>query len=338
MACRVYALGMARKNDELDSIHGYEFVSEAGVYVKRGLDPSDYFIIPPGKEEEEKEGTSDAKENNGKNTESQEESKTDAVEAMAAVLLLTKFIEPNESMVVEYLDLAIKDFAPKRKFVEQAVIGWNSLTHLERALYLSETKTLSGFLARERGVMGGIGDLLVGDTLNPNDDPALCMLVQYGFFPYSMMRYEPKRSGKDVMAWYLNNMHGQYLAEKGFGALWVMQVLIEDNFLPPRNEVELLLEHQTMKSRTLNIPKYPLINVDEALDIIYSKYPGAASMSSLGDSSGLVLKERALNVAKEFAMWAESDKHLEAVDDLAFRSVEEKIGRDDIGSKSLLDN
>ena len=309
---------MAGMGEGVKNVHGYEFISEKGVYVRRGLDPAEYFVLPDPKKEEE--------------------SKIETAEEITAVLLLSKFLEPNAEMVVGYLDDAIKGFFPKAKFVAQKTIGWNSLTPLERALYLSDTKTLTGFLEREPGVMTGIGHILSGETLHPDDDPTMCLFVQYGFFPDSLMKREPKHEGKNAFDWYFDNLHNQDLTDKGLGIGWVMQVLTEDGVLLPRNEIETLIWHQTRKSRAVNAPKYPLTNVDEVMDVIYSQYPDVASMGELDDSSGHVISKRALSVAKEFAVWEESDKYFDAIDDLALRSIEEKIGRDDINSKSLLDN
>ncbi len=133
-------------------------------------------------------------------------------------------------------------------------------------------------------------------SLAEGETPLGYMETVLGILPERLI-FQHQSEGKiDGRGWYEAALLNEKIREAGMGYMWRMRIRYDD-YLPERNDVDVLLRNETHGSRTLDISlaNYNVEAARRVVDFAYDRFPDRASIDLLTDISGDILDSASID-------------------------------------------
>ncbi|MEW5896625.1 MAG: hypothetical protein AB1668_02965 [Nanoarchaeota archaeon] len=218
------------------------------------------------------------------------------IAGIQGVVLLGTFTEPTEDQVVEHLRETAQNTSSFGHLVLPTGVDYMAgKSLLEIAIMKLPEQIRQHLRTAEKDCMTFVRRHTLAEKASPEDAPRY-LQTRYGFIPAKFLEQDETTWKKDGSIWFNAVLSHELLRKNGLGERWSMNLLLSDEGLPNRPELEILLKHGTHGSRTLDInrTRYNIESVREVVDALYRAFPTPEQLSQLRDTSAGALEEMSM--------------------------------------------
>jgi hypothetical protein len=197
---------------------------------------------------------------------------------MRRLVLLTRFTEPSEDQVVDFLQKKVASLNRGGLIVTpsgQQVSSTKSL--LERVILALPPQVKQDIVGKDERCIGFIRSNIPCPALKPGEQPSSFLTIKYG-----QLTQELIAANKDNIKsarWYHAAFSDSDLSERGLGGRWKIQVTLPNGLLPRRDDAAQVLEDFKVSGM------YSAKEGRGVLDALYEGLQSAEQISQLRDVS-----------------------------------------------------
>ena len=199
--------------------------------------------------------------------------------SLRAVVLPKTYVEPTEDEVLEHL-LCTND----------ELVGES---HLVKVLKSLPSLIRLALRDRNEDYLKFIRENIPFSNLEREGRTDRYLFVSYGLLCDKFIK-EARSKGEIDLEWYTGAFSDLSLRKRGRGGRWDIKILLGEDGLPKRDEMDILLKHEVDISRTFCcVGFYNTEQLNEVIDFIYYKFSKPTSFVILPDMREEVLEQGA---------------------------------------------
>lgn len=209
-------------------------------------------------------------------------------DVLREVILLNRYTEASEDQVVEYLRQKTEEVESTAALILPSGVESEGKNILESALIALPPTA-------RRHIRTGFDDCIrfvrqntPAPYIEEGELPDKFIYVGYGLIPLETIKANEERGNVEKAGWYRAALSHEPLIRAGMGERWNMKLLLTQNDeLPNRAELDILLKHGAHESRTLSINRtnYPIEQVRNVANAIYEGLFPPQEIANLRDAS-----------------------------------------------------
>ncbi len=204
------------------------------------------------------------------------------------IVITRTYTTPTEDQVIDHLRNTAKEVEAIANLIIPQRLNDEERNPLEQLLIELPNACLRDIVNGDEGCM----NYLRANT-PALDTSSQYLRTWYGLIPKKIIERHKDEISINGSNWYSAALSNDDLRKAGFGEKWSLRILLEDWKLPEKDAIDFLLNHGTHGSRTLDVSKtnYPVVEVRQFLDIIYTSFGDIENLKQLKDVSQDVLEE-----------------------------------------------
>jgi len=196
-----------------------------------------------------------------------------------ALVFLSRHTKPTEDEILTYIQDTAKKISGAAALIVVGHAARQNRTPLEGIL-LKLPQPVLGHVAMGRPDCTQFLREHIGDGAR-RQTPQQYVTIGYGTLPES--GFIPGQNE----AHYFGELARETKKGQGYGRAWDVELLIENGLLPAYDDVQLMLKHQTTRSRTLVVTpdQYDVSQVSDAFKVVHAGLVTPETLSHLPDAS-----------------------------------------------------
>ncbi len=214
------------------------------------------------------------------------------------IMIFERFVEATEDEVVRYLQAKARDLSTAASLVLPGRHAEdNGRSMLEKAVMALPQKVISSIEMGNKELIRFIRSNTSARAVVPGEDLRVYVQARFGILPYKLIDNNRSAGVIDNPDWYGAAFMDDEIQKAGYGEKGKVLVLLYSGLLPKKEEIDLLLSHRVITSRTLKVGflgPYSEYLLKEVVDTMYCGLTTADEVTSLRDTTTRVLEVKSM--------------------------------------------
>ncbi len=205
-----------------------------------------------------------------------------------------RFTEPTDDQIIAYLQTKSRALQEQNKLILPGNFSSRDRSRLEDWIANLPEQVLTDISTGSEDCVNFLRNNTRIIPLKEGEQQRYFLNIRYGLIPHNLLK--DQQDAELDYNWYDEALSNDELRKSGFGDRWQMNLLLTNRNLPDKEEIYVLIRHQTHESRTLYLSMYPY-SIDEVTDVASAVYSifDRYDFERFYDISDKVLEKEALS-------------------------------------------
>ena len=207
------------------------------------------------------------------------------------IIIPRRFIQPCKKDVLNFIvNSAKKTRSEWQRFIKAR--DFSMLKGIEEIFARFSEQTISGMAEESELVMRE----LEGHMYVPQEENGKYLFLTYGIIPVQVVEHAQDNGEVFDESWYISNFADKNLLYHSLGERFRLTLLLKDNVLPPKSEMDILVKNKSSVSDILNVSimHYSPTEVGNIINAIYSGIDSPEKVEELEDLSQVMVEKQAI--------------------------------------------